>query len=321
MRWFWSLLAVLLLVPGWSGEARLPLIAADATVTARAIAPPGGWPARIGPLAPVGALSLESRDPAFGGFSALALRGGEAVLLTDGGQFLRLGIAGRRLTRFAIVTIADGPGTGWMKQDRDSESLALDRDSGAAWIGYERVNAIWRYDPDLRHARARARPAAMRRWGDNTGPESLVRFPDGRFLTIQEGWRNMREPRAALLYDRDPTAPGAVGVALRYRPPAGFAPSDAALLPDGDLLVLNRRWHFPPLRFDSVLVRIARESIRAGATLSGPIVADLSAAMAEENAEGLAVTVERGATMLWVVTDNDTSRRRPTVLAKFRWLG
>ncbi|MBY9062576.1 esterase-like activity of phytase family protein [Sphingomonas yunnanensis] len=321
MRWFLSLLAVLLLVPGWAGEARLPVLSSDATVRARWLPPRGGWPRRLGPLEPLGALSLSSDDHAFGGYSALALRGDEAVLLSDGGQFLRLSIAGARLTRRGVVSLKDGPGTGWMRQDRDTESLVLDRTTGDAWIGFERVNEIWRFAPDLEHATARIAPKPMRRWGDNTGPESLVRLNDGRFLVLQEGWRGMREPHEALLFAGDPTAPGAVWGVLHYQPPEGFAPSDAAVLPNGDVLVLNRRWHFPPLRFDSVLVRIARDSIRPGALLVGPIVADLSAIMAHENAEGVAVSVERGATMIWVVTDNDMSRWRPTVLAKFRWHG
>ncbi|MBB3347477.1 esterase-like activity of phytase family protein [Sphingomonas sp. BK069] len=321
MRWFLSLLAVLLLVPGWTGEARLPVLSPDATVRARWLAPAGGWPRRIGLLQPVGALALSSDDHAFGGYSALALRGDEAVLLSDGGQFLRLSIAGRHLRKRAIVTLREGPGTGWMKEDRDSESLVLDRTTGFVWIGYERVNAIWRYAPDLQHALGAVAPRPMRYWGANTGPESLVRLNDGRFLVIQEGWRGMIEPRNALLFDGDPTVSGDYGRPLHYRPPEGFAPSDAAVLPNGDVLVLNRRWHFPPLRFDSVLVRIARDSIRPGALLAGPIVADLSPIMERENAEGIAVTVERGATMIWVVTDNDMSRWRPTVLAKFRWLG
>ena len=114
MRWFLSLLAVLLLVPGWTGEARLPVLSPDATVRARWLAPAGGWPRQIGLLQPVGALSLSSDDHAFGGYSALALRGDQAVLLSDGGQFLRLSIAGRHLRRRAIVTLRDGPGTGWM---------------------------------------------------------------------------------------------------------------------------------------------------------------------------------------------------------------
>jgi hypothetical protein len=321
MRWFLSLLAVLLLVPGWAGEARLPILSPDAVVRARLLAPPGGGPRRLGLLAPIGALSLSSDDRSFGGYSALALRGDEALLLSDGGQILRLQIAGTRLIRHGIATLHDGPGTGWMRTDRDTESLVLDRGSGVAWIGFERVNAIWRFAPDLEHATARIAPDAMRGWGDNTGPESLVRLNDGRFLVIQEGWRGMIEPHEALLFAGDPTAPGMIGKPLRYRPPAGFAPSDAAVLPNGDVLVLNRRWHFPPLRFDSVLVRIARETIRPGALLSGPIVADVSAVMAYENAEGVAVTVERGETMIWLVTDNDMSRWRPTVLAKFRWRG
>jgi hypothetical protein len=37
-----------------------------------------------------------------------------------------------------------------------------------------------------------------------------------------------------------------------------------------------------------------------------------------ENCEGLAVTQEKGATMVWIVTDNDLAWYRPTLLVKFR---
>ncbi|PCG15109.1 MULTISPECIES: esterase-like activity of phytase family protein [Sphingomonas] len=317
MRWPIALVAVLALVPPWSGDPRRPMIRGDVTVRAVRYAPPGGWPARVGDLVPVGALSLSADDPAFGGFSALALRDGRALLLSDGGNMVWLRIAGGRIATLGARTLREGPAEGWLRTDRDSESLAVDPATGRMWIGYERANAIWRYAPDLT-AQAHHVPPAMTRWPDNTGAESLVRLPDGRFLVIREG-RGRREPpgHEALLFAGDPALPGTRVATLRYFPPPGSVPSDAALLPDGDLIVVNRRWHFP-LRFAAVLVRVPAAQLRADGVLRGRIIATLGPEVGGENVEGVAVTRERGTTMIWLVTDNDVAFYRRTILAKFR---
>lgn len=319
MRWPWTILTVLLLVPSWTGEPRGARLQGNAAIVATRFVPDGGWPRRVGALAPVGAVTLASEDPAFGGFSALALWRGRAILLSDGGNIVRFRIAGSALHTLPGTTLRDGPGTGWTKESRDAESMVLDPATGRAWVGFERANAIWRYAPGFIHAEAWRQPAAMRAWGRNTGPESLVRLVDGRFLTLREGWIKEVGPRAALLFDGDPVARRTRGASLRYRPPDGFAPSDAALLPGGDVLVLNRRWRFP-MTFDAALVRIAAGDIRPGALLQGRVIARLGREIDHENAEGIAITRERGRTMVWLVTDNDGSHRRQTILAKFRLL-
>lgn len=320
MRRVVLLFIVLAFVPPWMGEPKLPLYRPGLTVTARHYAPPGGWPRRIGRLEPVGGLTLEASDPAFGGFSALALWRGQAILLNDGGNVVRLRIAGRHLQTVAAHGLVEGPSTGWDKESRDAESLALDPATGTAWVGYERVNAIWRYTADLRRVTAWQAPAAMRGWGSNSGPEAMVRLRDGRFLVLREGWLKQRGPREALLFAGDPPLPATRVAALSYEPPGDYASSDAAELPNGDVLVLNRRWR-APLTFSTLLVLVRREDIVPGATLRGRIVADFGATLGHENAEGLAVTRERGRTILWIVTDNDGSGWRPTILAKFRWQG
>lgn len=311
------ILLVLLLVPSWSGEPRRVLFRRDLSVRATRFVPAGGWPARIGALRPVGALSLSARQPGFGGFSALALHRDDAILLNDGGNVVRLRIARGMVRTLPGSTLDNGPGTGWRKDSRDSESLVVDPASGRAWIGYERVNAIWRYAPGFGHAEAWSRPRAMRRWGENSGPEALVRLADGRFLALREGALRGSGPRAAALFDGDPARPGTRSATLRYLPPDGYAPSDAAVLPGGDVLVLNRRWQ-PPLRFDAIMVRVPAARIGAGALLRGRVIARFGATLGGENAEGLAVSRERGATMVWLVTDNDGARWRRTILAKFR---
>lgn len=175
MKWPLSIALVLALVPGWSGTDRLPIIASDAVVHAAAYVPGGGWPRRIGALTPIGAVRLWSRDPAFGGFSALAVANGEVTLLSDGGNYVRVAISGNHLLTRAAGALPDGPGTGWAKESRDTESLAIDPASGRAWIGYERANAIWRYSADLRRVEAHATPAAMHEWPMNGGAESMAR--------------------------------------------------------------------------------------------------------------------------------------------------
>jgi len=299
---------------------RRPLLRDDLIVTATRFVPAGGWPTRIGALAPVGAVSLSSNHRTLGGFSALALHRGHAILLTDGGLLVRFRIAGGRVQMLPGASLEEGPESGWNRASRDTEALAVDPASGRLWIGYERINAIWRYTPDGRHAESAAYPPLMRDWGSNTGPESLTRLADGRFLALREGSMKRSGARAALLFAGDPSFHDTPVAPLRYLPPPGYAPSDAATLPNGDVLVLNRRWR-PPLRFDALLVRLRAADIRPGALLHGPVVARLGGLLGGENVEGLAVSRERGETMIWMVTDNDEWSWRRTILAKFRWRG
>jgi hypothetical protein len=118
-------------------------------------------------------------------------------------------------------------------------------------------------------------------------------------------------------FSGDPTLAGTRAAPLHVRPPPRYDPSDAAELPNGDLLVLTRRFQYP-FRFTAKLVRIPRAAIRPGATVAGTVIATLAAPVLGENAEGIAVTREGGRTMVWIVTDNDVMSWRPTYLLKFR---
>lgn len=310
-------LLVLVGVPSFSGIDRLPLIKREVRVTARGYVPDGGWPARIGALAPVGGLALAANDPAFGGFSALAVQGGAATLLSDGGNLVRLSIRQGRVESRGGVSLRLGPGTGWAKESRDTESLVLDAARGQAWIGFERANAIWRYElPGWRASGWRA-PGAMRRWPMNGGAEVMVRLGD-RFIVIAEQTRGRARGggRPGLIFTGDPTDAKTPVSRFRFLPPRGYSPSDAAALPGGDLLILVRRWR--DLHFSAKLVRVARGDIRPGASVRGREIATLAPPVLRENAEGLAITREGGATMVWIVTDNDGWWIRPTLLLKFR---
>lgn len=310
-----SIVAVLVVVPGYAGIDPVVRLAPGADVRIRRYVPAGGWPARIGRLEPVAAVVLDSAAPGFGGFSALALANGRATLLGDSGNWLRLRIANGRVVSRETGALGAGPGRGWSKEDRDSESLAIDPASGGAWVGFERANEIWRYDPALQHGEAHRAPREMAEWWANSGAESLARFPDGTFVAIAERTRGPLRP--ALLFLGDPAERATRIVRFGYRPPAGYDPSDAAVLPSGDLVVLNRR-HLGWLRFSAKLVVVPRAAIRAGAIVQGREIATLAAPIIDENCEGLAISRENGATMLWLTTDNDQMLLRRTYLMKFR---
>ena len=107
---------------------------------------------------------------------------------------------------------------------------------------------------------------------------------------------------------------------LRLRPVPPFALTDARLLPDGDLLTLERR-------FDAVngvgmqMRRIpAADLSRAlaegpASPLDGEVVANLDAGYEIDNMEGLSVRRgPRGETLLYVVSDDNFQRTLQSTL-------
>ncbi|HEU0043083.1 esterase-like activity of phytase family protein [Sphingomonas sp.] len=314
------ILAMCVAVPGWTGDTRLELWGDRPAVGSTRVALDPRDPARrrLGRLTFMGGVHLTGTDPAFGGFSALAVAGDRVTLLNDGGNLMRFRLhADGRVSEAQFAALPGGPGTGWRKRDRDSEALAVDPAHGTMWVGFERANEVWRYSPDLTRSEAFARPPAMRRWASNGGAETLVRRRDGSFLAIEEERPGRRRWREGLVWRRDPTVAPRAAFAFRYQPPAGYDPADAVELPDGRLLVLQR-WFGVPLRFASILSVVERDAIRPGATVRGREIARLAAPLIHDNFEGVAVSVEQGRTVVWLVSDDNQTRFERTLLLKFR---
>ena len=315
--WTGSVAAVLLLVPGWTGEVRRDRLRATGTIHAARVPLDAADPARVraGRLVYEGGVVLTSGDPAFGGFSSLAVEGDRFTLLSDGGQVARFSMRGDwRPFAVRFSELPAGPGQGWLKDDRDSESLAIGP-GGRAWVGFENHNEIWRYAPGFARAEARVAPEAMHRWAADTGAESLVRLADGRFVVISE--QSHRELHDALVFTGDPTS-RPIAFRFRYRAPTGYEPSDATQLPDGSLVIVNRRFQLP-FRFTAMLTRVPLAAIRPDAVVRGEPLALLGPPLLHDNYEGIAaVPGLRGATTLWLVSDDNQSLLERTLLLRFR---
>jgi len=334
MRVLFVVLAVLLIVPGWTGEERLALLGDRPQLIATPIAldPHDPQRRRLGSLTYLGGVALRSLDPAFGGYSSLSVvpqaDGDRFTLLSDGGNAVAFTMGADwapRALRFR--NLPGGPGIGWEKRDRDSESMAIDPKTGQIWVGFEDSNSIWRYAPGFTRYEARVRPEAMRRWPANGGPESMARLPDGRFVVISEE-AHVRRPdwtgseadrlhtRQALIFARDPTAGGAPA-RFAYTPYGRYDPSDVTALPNGDLLVLDRGFRLP-FRFSARISRIDRRDVAAGRIARGRLIATIDAPLIHDNFEGIDTTVENGATIVWIVSDDNQLVLQRTLLLKFR---
>ena len=159
----------------------------------------------------------------------------------------------------------------------------------------------------------------MRRWRRDWGAEALVRLADGRFLILSE----MASPRPglarAMLLGGDPARPATHSAPLFYRAPEGFRATDATLLPDGRLLVLNRRADWLE-GVGAALVVIDPRTIRPGAVLDGREIARLEWPFIVDNMEGLSVTREGGRTIVWLASDDNFNPIQRTLLLKFALL-
>ncbi len=303
-----------------SRKDRRPVLGSHPNVAAVRVPLDPGNPARrqVGALTYLGGVALTSRDGAFGGYSSLSVVGDRFTLLSDYGDIVRFRMdATFRVSAPEFGDLPAGPGVGWEKRERDSESMTVDPASGAVWVGFERANAIWRYGPGLTLPAAFAKPPAMARWESNGGAESLVRLHDGRFLVIAETDRQDRPVRDLLLFPGDPVVRSDNALVAAYQPPDGYDPSDATELPDGRVLVVNRRFSLP-FTWSAVLTVIDPRSVKPGQVLTGREIARFDAPLTVDNYEGLAITREGSATILWMVSDDNQLFLQRTLLMKFR---
>jgi hypothetical protein len=274
-----------------------------------------------------GGLDLNSRFKEFGGFSAIrvAADGARFIAVSDKGWWLRGRITydGIRPTGVVEAEMAPvlGPdgrtlaGRGWY----DTESIA--EDGGTLYLGIERVNRIVRLDYGKDGLSARAQPIdvppGVRSLPNNKGLEALVFVPrnqplGGTLIAISE--RGLDKDGNILGFLIGGPRPGSFAV----KRSADFDISDAALLPSGGLLVLERKFSWT----SGLFVRIRRltlADVRPGAVVDGPVLLEADLGYAIDNMEGL--SVHRGAsgeTVLTLISDDNFSVLQRTLLLQFK---
>lgn len=279
---------------------------------------------RVGSLRFLGGLALRSEDPDFGGLSGLSVEGRDGawrlLAITDQGDEFsaRLILEGGALKglegpRLGPLLDLDGhPVSG--KSMGDAESVTRLGD-GRILVGFERRHRIWAYGPGLTGpAKVFETPAGLGAAPANGGLESIANWPDGRVLAITEQLKTASGNYRAFLLE------GGKWSNLEWTPSGkGFEASDAAALPGGDLLVLERYWSARnPGGLSSRIMRVRGESVRPGAVLRGELVAELKMPLTTENFEGLsAFKTSAGKVDLVMVSDDNFNGIQRTLLLAF----
>ena len=240
--------------------------------------------AGFAPLRLAGAWKLSSEDPRFGGISGLVVQPGGLVALSDSGVLIRFPKPRSGEAAAHLGELPDGPGSPRFKRDRDAEALLADPSGRGWWVAFEFRHELWLYDARFERALQRVR-FGIDRWHPNLGIEALAAAGDD-LLAVPELAESILRIRGAQ----------ALHAPLR----GGHARiSDAAALPNGDVLLLERR---VTLRgFASALVMLEQEGqdYRTGKRFELPLGR-------LDNAEALAAeALPGGAVRLWLVTDDN----------------
>jgi hypothetical protein len=268
-----------------------------------------------------GGLVLTAPSASFGGWSGLALEsdGSKLLAVSDIGGWLTADIAyqaGRPAAlggaRLGPLLSSRGRPLG-SKREKDAEGLTLldgTIANGTALISFERLHRIGRFA--IRKGEVEAPtsylglPADARRMSANQGLEALAVLKGGplkgalvafaerltRGSGYHTGWVWVGgAPRPIHLQDID-----------------GFDITDAAALPNGDLLVLERRFRWA----EGVKMRIRRlaaNEIAPGARLAGETLIQADSTFEIDNMEGLAVhRGTNGETVLSLISDDNFNR-------------
>lgn len=302
--------------------ATTPAAAADIVVETRPVPLVADRPGITGvdSLAWRGGLELASRDDRFGGLSALDLSPeGRLYAVGDQGHLFafRPAIDGDgRLVGIGDVAIwplhgADGRALAGSKAESDAEALAFDGDGFL--VGFERAHRMLHYrDAGDRRPETRRSPPGLDAAPSNSGIETLVRLPDGRLLALTEGLVGGVDLLVGWLGD------GGAWRAVTYRLHDGYLPTDAAALPDGDVIVLERR--YTPLDGSRARLRRIPAAALAGTpstALDPPAIATLEPPMTVDNFEGLAIVESGGERRLFILSDDNFNRRQRTLLMMF----
>src|SRR5262249_31491606 len=277
-----------------------------------------------------GGLELTSKNPAFGGISGIHIEpdGAHFLAITDHGSWLR----GRILYRdgkpagIADAEIAPilGPDGKPLAARRLYRAESLTERDGVFYIGIERVEQIVRFDYRRDGLRARGEPIKVppefKTFKYNKSLECLTAPPPGAALAgalivVTERSLDSRGNLRSFLLDGD----GVTRFSVKRTD--DFDVTDCAILPPGDLLLLERRYSL----VRGVAMRIRRvplESLKADALVDGRPMIEADLAYQIDNMEGVAVhRTTNGETIVTLISDDNFSFIQRNLLLQFAVVG
>jgi len=286
---------------------------------------------RFGRLDYLGGFEMWSKNRHFGALSGIVSRdfGREIRAVTDNGFWFSATIEeddeGRPIG-IASATLApmlDGDGKPLTAgDDADAEALTLmdGPDGGRYAVSFEREHRIESYpvkDGFLARSTRMATPKEIRRLRHNRGLESVAAPPPscanaGKIVAIAERDRDKAADIPGWIIGGP--RPGR----FRIRRDGDFSITDAAFLPDGGLVLLERLFNFSQ-GVGMRLRLVPCAALTPGATIAGTVLMTADFSSQIDNMEGLSVhTDARGQTILTLISDDNRSILQRSLLLRFR---
>jgi hypothetical protein len=299
----------------------LPIIDRTITIEAQAIPMSEANPTlkTNGKLTYEGGWVLTSPSENFGSWSGISIRDGRITAVNDYGLMAEFDVKDNRFTNAREYPVPNGCGNRWYKHKSDAEALVVDHETGKAWIAMENLNAVCRIDLKRQTFERINQPQAMQDWGKNSGPETLVRMADGRFIVFAEKppGKGAGPTVPVLIFQGDPSDATTPIEKARFKPPSGYWPVDATALEDGSLLILVRRLSFP-LSFETKLVKLAPNKIKPGQLAEGEVIAEFDGDIVSDNFEAITTNRDPQGTTVWILSDDNFLFLQRTLLLRFR---
>lgn len=276
---------------------------------------------RFGQLQFVGGLKLSGLHSLS---SIRFLPGGQRfIAVADDGHWVDGEIERSRAGRLSGVTdvtvtpMKNANGVHAQKAAMDAESMTIKGDR--ILVGFENRHRIDQY-PLKGHDSATAKP----------GPDFLIPVSELRANGSLEALATNADGRTVVITEKSVDADGNLFAAIISGPDKGifkvvkrqeFDVTDAAFLPDGDLLVLERR--FSLLGGIGMRIRrIAADDIHPGAVVDGPVIMQASGANRIDNMEGLdVIAMPDGSLHLIIISDDNDSVLQQTLMLEFKLVG
>ncbi|WP_457663947.1 esterase-like activity of phytase family protein [Sinorhizobium medicae] len=282
----------------------------------------------FGALEFIGGIEMTSANPLFGALSAIRFLpdGQSFVAVMDTGHWVKGAVirddAGglEGLTDLTVTSITDANGEAQLEKWRvDSEGLALRE--GQAIVSFEQSPRIEVYPyPGFAEAKPvgqMALPFPVEELRGNGGIETIAIAPkDGalRGAAVIVSERSVDRSDNLFAGILEGPMKGAFAV-VRADP---YAVTDGAFLPDGDLLLLERRFNFAS-GLGMRIRRIAGADIRPGAVVDGDVMLEADMGYQIDNMEALdVIALPDGEIRIVVVSDDNHSILERNLMLEFR---
>lgn len=282
-----------------------------------------------------GGLVLTSPSSAFGGWSGLAIDndGKRLLAISDTGVWLTGemrydGVRPVGIDKARLGPLLGTDGAPLSHNDDDSEGLAVvsgNLGKGDVLISFERRHRIVRYPVSAGEvgppAEELALPAEASRLEWNRSLEAVCQVKGGAsagaVVTFAERFAAADGHHAGWMHGRVAEA----WTTLRLVKTDGFDVTDCAGLPDGGLLVLERRYRLRDL-FEGPKMRLRRISaveLAGGPAMQGEVLLEAGPEQEIDNMEGLAVhRGGKGETVISIISDDNFNHVvQRTVLLQF----